>query len=132
MKKLLSTISLSLALLSPTLHAQQTPTEKLSLEQSILCMKANAPAKWDALVSWVDRSNPQQITVNALAHIAGTPIDKTVPFNVCDAETQAHALLGLTTLIPKNESMWKTLLVRIDDKGNYSVLTDISMARANK
>ncbi|AXF86122.1 hypothetical protein DTO96_101863 [Ephemeroptericola cinctiostellae] len=126
MKKIAALAILTTAVLSPIAHAQ-TATNKLAADIAIRCMATNAPKNWDTLVSWIDRSNPKILAVSALSHVAGSKENTSI--QVCDNFVQAQALAALADTVPASESAWKALFIRANNKGQFNVFTDVSLAK---
>lgn len=129
MKKIAALALIATAVLSQTAHAQ-TDANKLAADIAIRCMATNAPTNWDTLVSWIDRSNPKILSISALSHVAGSTVN--APVNVCDNYVQAQALAALADTVPANESGWKALFIRTNNKGQFNVFTDIALAKLVK
>lgn len=126
MKKIAALAILTTAMLSSTAQAQ-TAANKLAADIAVRCMATNAPVNWDTLVSWIDRSNPKILAVSALSHVTGSTENTTI--KVCDNIVQAQALAALADTVPANESTWKALFIRANNKGQFNVFTDISLAK---
>lgn len=123
----------ALGLMSATLFLSQTAQaqkvnalDQYATDAIMSCVSKNAPANWDTLIAWVDRSNPKMLTVSALSHVAGST--QNAPLEVCDAKTQASLMGAFVPMIPASQANWKALFIRIDNKGQYNVFTDISLA----
>lgn len=117
--------------LSQNAQAQKVNAlEQYATDAIMSCVSKNAPANWDSLVAWVDRSNPKVLSVSALSHVAGAT--QNAPLEVCDAKTQASLMSVFVPMIPATQANWKALFIRIDNKGQYNVFTDIALAAAKK
>jgi uncharacterized linocin/CFP29 family protein len=107
--------------------AEQNKVNQLAAATS-KCLTESAPAGWDLAVVTIDRSNPAKPQVISQVRVGGQIKD--IP--VCDLSTQFNLVLGFAQLVPANQQGWKQLSFRTDNKGAYSVMTDIAIAEARK
>ena len=135
MKHMIKTVALLFALSATSsvmaqevTQAQKDGTDKLVTE----CVLKKAPANWEALLVSFDRTNPTKPLLFNMVRVKGS--DKPVDIDVsgCDSNKQAQNLLMFQAVIPADQANWKALFLSTNPAGQYSVFTDIALAKSQE
>jgi hypothetical protein len=117
----------------------QTPQTQPAVDQAQVanlaaatnkCLVEKAPKGWQKAYAIVDRKDPKNLVVFSQVEMKDSK--DPVRVDVCDVRTQANLVLAFSPLIPADQQNWQQLIYAVDNKGAFTVFTDVAFAKSQE